>query len=259
VIALVSFFVVLVLSLLVVRIVTVALTLTGMSRAAARFQARSAWTGTGFTTAESEQIVTHPVRRRIVGILMTVRNAGLVTAAATLILSLAGARGEQAAMERIAWLLGGLLLLWVIASSNWVDKQLSKGIAWALHRFTDLDVRDWAELLHLAKDYGVTELTVQSDDWLADQSLRELELPEEGVLVLGLAREDGDFIGAPRGATEIHAGDTVILYGRKRLLAELGQRRRGWAGDREHHAARRVQRKVEEEQAREDQQEDQTQ
>jgi hypothetical protein len=60
-VAVATLIVVLFLSLIVVRIAAEALTLTGISREAARFQARSAWTGTGFTTAEAEQVAGHPV------------------------------------------------------------------------------------------------------------------------------------------------------------------------------------------------------
>jgi hypothetical protein len=91
-VALISVLVIVLLSLLVVRVATVALSLTGMSREAARFQARSALTGVGFTTSEAEDVVTHPVRRRIVGGLMLLGSAGLVTAVSSLILSFGGAR-----------------------------------------------------------------------------------------------------------------------------------------------------------------------
>ena len=43
------------------RIATVALQLTGLSKANARFQARSAFTGVGYTTSEAEDTVNHPV------------------------------------------------------------------------------------------------------------------------------------------------------------------------------------------------------
>ena len=52
--AAVSVLVVLLVSLLIARVGTVALTVTGMSREAARFQARSAFFGVGFTTGEAE-------------------------------------------------------------------------------------------------------------------------------------------------------------------------------------------------------------
>ena len=52
----VSILVIVGLSLLVTRIASVALVHTGLGREAARFQARSAFTGVGFTTSESETI-----------------------------------------------------------------------------------------------------------------------------------------------------------------------------------------------------------
>lgn len=64
------------LSLVVTRLATTALHLTGLSWEAANFQARSAFTGTGFTTAEAEKVTGHPVRRRIITWLMIARSAG---------------------------------------------------------------------------------------------------------------------------------------------------------------------------------------
>lgn len=63
--SIVSLLIVLTLSILVTRIATVALAHTGLSRESAKFQARSAFTGVGFTTNESEKVVNHPIRRRI--------------------------------------------------------------------------------------------------------------------------------------------------------------------------------------------------
>ena len=67
------------LSLLITRLASTALMLTGLSKEAARFQARSAFTGTGFTTHEAEKVVNHPVRRRVIALLMICRSAGLIT------------------------------------------------------------------------------------------------------------------------------------------------------------------------------------
>ena len=65
------------LSLLVTHVATVALTLTGLSRQLAQIQARSAFSGVGFTTTEAEQVVNHPVRRRIIMLLMLLGNWGV--------------------------------------------------------------------------------------------------------------------------------------------------------------------------------------
>ncbi len=60
--AIISLFVIVALSLIITRIAAMALMATGLSRDAARFQARSAFTGSGFTTRESESVVNHPVQ-----------------------------------------------------------------------------------------------------------------------------------------------------------------------------------------------------
>jgi len=56
-IAILSLLLIVTLSVLVTRTAAVALTHTGLTRETARFQARSAFTGAGFTTMESEQVV----------------------------------------------------------------------------------------------------------------------------------------------------------------------------------------------------------
>jgi hypothetical protein len=62
-----SFLVILLVSVLITKVATIALAHTGLSHESARFQARSAFTGVGFTTNEAERVVTHPVRRRSLG------------------------------------------------------------------------------------------------------------------------------------------------------------------------------------------------
>ncbi len=86
--AIATLLVVLTISLLTVRVATVMLILTGLSLPLARFQARSAFTGCGYTTGESEQIVGHPVRRRIISTLMLLGNAGIVTTVGALLAGL---------------------------------------------------------------------------------------------------------------------------------------------------------------------------
>jgi K+/H+ antiporter YhaU regulatory subunit KhtT len=249
--AIVSLLVVVTLSILITRIATVALSYTGLSSETARFQARSAFTGVGFTTDESEKVVNHPVRRRILLFLMLLGNAGIVTAVSSLMLSFVGANSEGT-LPKIVVLVTGLVILWGVASSHWVDRRLSKLIAWALKRYTRLDVRDYASLLHLAGDYRVTELRVGEDDWLADKQLSESAPRSEGVVVLGIQRKEGKYLGAPDGETKLCPGDTVLLYGRENALIELDQRRKGRGGDSAHQAAVTTQKRVEEEEDAED-------
>jgi Trk K+ transport system NAD-binding subunit len=173
--------IVLTLSILVTRIATVALTHTGLSRQSARFQARSAFTGVGFTTRESEKMVNHP-----------------------------------------------------------------------LQRFTRLDVQDYAGMLHLAGEYQVAELQVEPEDWIADHELKDLRLRDEGIMILGITRKSGKYIGAPMGDTRIQAYDTLILYGRVSALTNLDERKQGWGGDYQHVQEVSKQMEVVREQTKED-------
>ena len=237
--AILTLIVVLLTSLIIVRVATVALTLTGLSRDLARFQARSAFSGAGFTTGESEEVVSHPVRRRIIMLLMLLGNAGIVTVISTLVISLSHPADDTGSLTSNLWyrillIMLGLILLVLFSRSVYIDRWMSRIIAWSLKRWTTLDARDYANLLHLSKDYAVSELLVQPDDWLAGKTLIELRLNQEGVLVLGINRKGGGYDGAPRGQTAIEAGDTLLIYGREKTLADLDQRRVGPEGGHQH-------------------------
>lgn len=236
-VAVVSLFVVVVVGLVVARVAAVALTATGLPADVARFQARSALTGVGYTTAEAETVVGHPLRRRIVMWLMLVGNAGFVVIVASLVLSFATSGGTGDALARLGITMGGLLLLLLMARSRWFERGLTAVITRAVGRFSNLDVRDMHHLLQLSRDYAVTELQVMAGDWLAGRSLTDLELPEEGVIVLAIRRSGGEFVGAPRGRTVLHPGDTLYLYGRAPVLSDLDERPATPGGDRAHRAA----------------------
>lgn len=253
IIGIIALLIVLGLSLVITQIAAAALSYTGLSSEAARFQARSAFTGTGFTTSEAERIVDHPVRRRIVMLLMVVRSAGLVTIIISLVLSFASTGDGDGRLTRLLWLLGGVVVLWGAANSGPVERGLRRAIRWGLQRWTDLDVRDYAGLLKLSGDYAVTELKIEEENWLAGKQLSECRLTDEGVTVLGISRADGDYLGVPQADTEVRAGDTLILYGREDSLEELDTRPADASGDQAHERAKADQdREVAEQQRRDE-------
>jgi hypothetical protein len=233
-IAVISLLLILSISMIVTRVASVALVHTGMGREAARFQARSAFTGAGFTTSEAESVVNHPVRRRIVAWLMLAGNVGIVAAMSSLLLSFVDMRGSQGAWLSLGVLVAGVMSLLLVSSSAWVDRYLCRAISWALKRFTQLDVRDYARLLHLREDYGVSDLRVQPGEWLAGRTLAEAGLSQEGVLVLGIECPGGQFIGAPAQDTEIRESDRLLLYGRTPRIAEIDRRRSDRDGEQSH-------------------------
>jgi MFS family permease len=231
--AILSLLVVIFVSLLITRVATIALAATGLSRESARFQARSALTGSGFTTSESESVVRHPVRRRIVMTLMLLGSAGIAAVIGSIVLAFVQPGETDNWPARIGVLLVGVVVLWLFASSRWVDRGITRVTMWALGRYTSIDVHYYANLLHLGGDYVITELPVQEEHWLADRSLVELDLRREGIIVLGIAQADGTYLGVPKRGTVLRVGDTLVIYSRAGRIDELDQRRRGRAGDRD--------------------------
>ena len=223
-------------SLLVTRIASVALTLTGLSQEASRFQARSALAGVGYTTQEAELVVNHPVRRRIIMILMLVGNIGVPTVVATLVVSLLTATQAESWWKPLLVLIAGLIALLFAARSRWLESRLNRLLARILQRWTDLEVRDYAALFQLQNGYAVSEMLVEPGDWIDGKSLDAAALSKEGVLVLGIQRRNGDYVGAPRARDHVHAGDVLILYGAGSRIRELDNRSVG-TGDAAHRRA----------------------
>ena len=238
-IALVSLLVVVTFSMLVVRIGAVALEMTGLSREMARFQAQSAFSGTGFTTSESEYVVSHPVRRKIIRILIFVGSAGIVSAMATLLLTFVGSTKEEATSS-LAWLFVGLLIIYLFARSKIIDRGLRWLISRALEKFTNLKVYDYEQLLGLSKGYSIGEFKVRKGGWMDGEKLKKLKFDEEGVTVLGIYRKVGDeekYFGNPGGDTELMEGDIIVCYGPEEAIREISCRLKGAEGNRQHREA----------------------
>lgn len=252
-----AFTVILILSIsfLVTKVATIALMHTGLSRQSAKFQARSAFTGVGYATQESESIVNHPLRRRIIMLLMLLGNAGIVSVVATLLLTMldSSETNNIPLSARLGILIGGVILLSFIFNSKVVNRWLSRIINFALQRYTTLNVKDYSGLLHLAGEYEISEIYVEKEDWLADKKLEELELPKEGLFILGINRKSGAYIGIPVHDTIIHPGDTLIIYGRASAIIRLSERKKGSRGNFERRLSEEENKKIRQEESMKDQ------
>ena len=236
--SLISFIVIFTLSLLITKIASQMLIHTGLSKEAAQFQSRSAFTGVGYTTNKAENIVNHPVRRRIVMSLMLIGNVGIISAIASLILTFVNTQnGEPANYIRVIIIVLSLFVLWLLSKSKWIESIFVRIINKALRRFTTLNIKDYVELLNLTGEYEITVLNIQEGDWLENKLLKHLKLRQEGVNLIGIQRKDGAYLGTPYGDTEIKSGDQLILYGRENTLKNLENRKKNLAGEQEHEKA----------------------
>ena len=205
-----SVFVILSVSIFVVRLASVALRITGISDESARFQALSAFSGTGFTTQEAETIINYPVRRKIISLLMVIGNVGLVSVFATVVVSLVHTDGDpQAILRQVIWLALGLGLIWFVVLSKTADRLLCEAIAKLLASTTLLRTRRYQKLLQVSNGYSVCEHPAP-EHW-NDMSELEDRLKDSGLRLLCAKSGDGEsYTRFANGAESIRS---LVLFG----------------------------------------------
>lgn len=221
-IALFSLLIIISLSVIVVRIGSTALELTGLSSEIASFQAQSAFSGVGFTTIEAEAIVTHPVRRRIIKILILLGSAGVSTSIATLVLAFVGQTGKDL-LIRTELLLVGILAIFFVARSKHIYNFMRIIITKALERWTKLRIYDYEQLFGLGEGYSIAKITIKRDNPLSGKPIRDLKSHLEDVLILAIYRKIGkkiQFIGAPHGDVVLNPGDELICYAKEEAISK---------------------------------------
>ena len=232
-IAILTLIFVIAISMLITKIATIALIHTGMTRERARFQARSAFTGAGFTTSESEVVVKHPIRRQVIMTLILLGNAGIVTAVSTLILGFVGGDSSENYLQNFTLLFIGVGLLYLSTRSRRLDNIIEKLINRALSNYTSLQPRKFETLMTVMEDYEVTEISVTDNEWLKGSCLSDLNLIDEGLLILGIIR-DGMYIGVPRGRYEIMEDDKLVVYGKAEQIDDVCSRKNQREGNIKH-------------------------
>lgn len=202
-------------SIFVVRIAAVALRLTGMSEPSAKFQALSAFTGTGFTTSEAETIVNYPLRRRIASLLMIIGNMGMVSVFATVVVSLVNTEGQvRAVAMQVAWIVTGLMVLWFLMLSPRADQHLCGFIGKVLKATTLLGQRDYECLVQIDDGYSVCEHPVHGF-WLTDEgTLQVPDFEQLGLQVLAVRHPSGTISDDRFNSTSsLAAGSWLVVYG----------------------------------------------
>lgn len=208
-------------SMLIVRIGSIALEMTGLDREKARFQALSCFSGTGFTTREAEQVVGHPQRRKVASILMIMGNAGIVTVITTLVVSASQDR-LILSFRNMSMMAVGLTLIILLFRSQkflyWLGGKIRSG----LRRTTVLAETDVTEILRQAEGYGVTRLHVAETSPLIDKTIASSGLRARDILVLSIER-GGHLIPLPTAERVILADDGLICYGPIAAIRKLSQ------------------------------------
>lgn len=207
--------VIVLLALLVVRIGTNALLLTGMSLPVSRFQAASAFFGVGFTTSEAELVVNHPVRRRIILHLIVAGNIGLTSAAATLVMSFVR-NSEKGVGQIFLWIVLlalGVGVVGLVFKLPVISGPFDRMMCASLEKAGLKRAMDFELLLKLRDGYAVVDFVLEEGHPWANKHLYQSRPADDGLVVLGIERTSGEFLGAPDKDVLLAVGDTITVYG----------------------------------------------
>ncbi|MFH0732943.1 MAG: TrkA C-terminal domain-containing protein [Candidatus Omnitrophota bacterium] len=222
------FLIIIIVSFIAVKVGAVAFELTGLSPQQAGFQSLSAFTGTGFTTRESELIAVHEQRRKIASVLMISGNVGLVTLIATLVNTI-GESGSSSTLlvpyfkdytsaHLIPYINLGLVLLIILAAYQFlkytrISDFIMKKVKQNMIKKRLISNVSFEEFLLTSGGYVISQIEICKSNPLLGRALSESELKKEDILVLSIERE-GQYIPNPQASAVINLGDRLICFGR---------------------------------------------
>jgi len=178
----------------------------------ARFQTRSAFTGAGFTTSESETVVNHPLRRRIISMLMLIGNLGLVTVLATVIVSLVDTvETVRSMVNQLSWIVGMLVLLWIVALNPLADRLMCAFVSRLLKRHSAFPDDAPHLLLQMPAGHNVSEMRVSAE--FENDGARLADIFVSGIRVLGIRRIDGSYESLPDPEMLVRPLEDLLVYG----------------------------------------------
>ena len=223
------FLIIMIISFIVVRIGAIAFELTGLESSLAHFQSLSCFTGTGFTTRESELVTAHSQRRQIASVLMILGNAGLVTLIATFVNTMQSdiMLADVIVVPFLNWGIPRVLAPWLnllvsflaifflykIFTGTKFSRKLTDAIRTHLIKKNIIKVASFEELTLIAQGYGVLSVEVSTESSLADKTIMESHVRDLDVTVLAIERE-GRMFPNPTGSRKIIANDRVVCFGK---------------------------------------------
>ena len=206
-------------SIIIVRIGGFALQLTGIEPDVARFQALSAFTGTGFTTRETERVVGHRTRRRIVTILIILGNAGLVTVIATSVASFTQVSGYTWFFIRLAIIIGGIFGLYRLVIrgkfGQWIVERVGRPL---VNRILG-EGPAVEEILHTGKGWVVSLVAITGSSKNIGLSVADITA-EGDIEILGIDRADTHLTRPNRGE-KIVEGDSLLVYADRKSMKRI--------------------------------------
>jgi hypothetical protein len=206
-------------SFIIVRIGGFALQMTGIEPEIARFQALSAFSGTGFTTREAERVVGHRTRRRIVTILIILGSAGTVTVIATLVASFTQVEGYAWFFIRLAIIIGGIFGLYQLIIRSNIGQRILDRLQRPILKRILRTAPVTEEIFPVEKDWAISLVAMKEGSKTIGLSVADITA-EGDIEVLGINRA-GSYLVRPSPEEKMVQGDRLLVYANRKAAKRI--------------------------------------
>ncbi len=200
---------------LVIQISTLLMELTGLPHEVARFQTISMLTGTGFTTSESELIISHPVRRRIGGFLILFGAFSL----AVIISTISQILSNSFRTTELMWVIIGMLAFFFTIRLKGIQHFIQEEFKAEIRKSFELPEMTAKEVLYLSDDDLLIDISIHPGSKFLGKKGGKVIGEKEDINLLYMIRGDMK-IRADLYDTEIQEGDALYLYGNKEAIKD---------------------------------------
>lgn len=230
--ALILFALIILVYWVIAELFTILFRFTGLPDEKARFQVLSLLTGTGFTTHESEMILSTRRRRRLARVTILfgyVFNLTVVTTFINVFLSL---RLSQVEHELLAFLipLAALALIFAGIRIPRVRIAMDRRLERLADRYFGVELGNTVMLMDHIGSSEIAQVTVrQLPETMRDKQLSELDLRDHGLMVLLI--EHGGEPEPALGTSVLRDGDRLTVFGNYAAICRVFRAKERFSDD----------------------------
>lgn len=234
------FVVIVIICIVIVRLGAVAFELTGMPSEQAIFQSLSCYTGTGFTTRESELVTRNRERRRIAIGIMILGNAGSISLIAAMASHIQNIFSNKTGFVGIPFTDTGfhvqpqllviikilivsvsLYIIYRLFMKSRISKIILDAIKSKMRQMKIIHPIVYEELVIGISGFDIIKLKITRNSPLNDKKISETKLrSEKNVQILAIERGD-EVIPSPEPDTIVKEGDFLTFFGNPDIIEQL--------------------------------------
>ena len=209
---------------IILELFTVMFRITGLPDDKARFQVLSILTGAGFTTRESESIISSKMRRKLAQVTMLfgyVFNVSIVSALVNVFFSLKSAQIDSSFVGLAIPLLIAALVIRLIRT-RFVRKRIDRALSRLAGKLMKQDKVNTILLMdYIGRDSIANIILKEVPEDLVGKTLAESRLKQDHNITVLLVEREGIEVEAGKSDTVFKPGDRLTVFGPYKVISQI--------------------------------------